>query len=386
MRQTTKLLQNKRIRIAVIYTHFPHYRSAVFRRMSLSKEFQYVFFFDPSGIERTIKNGEMDTNHHSIRTYSFGPFHIQPFAVFLALYEDFDGFIFLGNPYIVSTWLAAIVARFRQRPVFFWTHGWLRHENGLKRFLRNTFYRLAEGLLVYGSRSRDIGAAQGYPAARIHVINNSLDYASQKAVRDRLLSDGDTTVCDLIGSIEKPYFLVVSRLISDIHIDLAVQALAGLPRVAALVVVGEGPERARLETLSQGLEVDTRFLGALYDEVHLARLFMGATAVVSPGKVGLLAMHALAYGAPVITHDDPDWQMPEVEAITPGTTGAFFRRGDVSDLTAKMAFFLLEPQSEEAKAACRRAGIMRIEESYTPEAQLELITAALETRFGNTQR
>ena len=41
---------------------------------------------------------------------------------------------------------------------------------------------------------------------------------------------------------------------------------------------------------------------------------------VSPDKVGLTAIHSMAYGRPVITHDNMDRQGPEVEAVIPGRT------------------------------------------------------------------
>ncbi|ALI53965.1 hypothetical protein IMCC12053_15 [Celeribacter marinus] len=88
-------------------------------------------------------------------------------------------------------------------------------------------------------------------------------------------------------------------------------------------------------------------------------------------------MHALAYGATVITHDDLDRQMPEVEAIEPGVTGAFFRYGDKDDLARKMTLSL--GCTEEDRLRCRAAGIARLEESYTPEAQVAYITAALDS-------
>ena len=36
---------------------------------------------------------------------------------------------------------------------------------------------------------------------------------------------------------------------------------------------------------------------------------------VSPGNVGLTAIHSLTYGTPVLTHDNFNFQMPEAEAI-----------------------------------------------------------------------
>ncbi len=74
------------------------------------------------------------------------------------------------------------------------------------------------------------------------------------------------------------------------------------------------------------------FYGPCYDETVLAELIASANATVAPGMVGLTAMHSLAYGTPVITHDSPMHQSPEWEVITPGRNGGFFENGNVADL------------------------------------------------------
>ena len=369
--------------IAIVYSHFPHYRQAVFQELANSPHYRFSFFYDPRGVSDSIRSGELGAGHFGIKTIKFGVLLIQPRSCHLALLRQFDGFIFLGNPYILSTWLAAVLARLRGRPVFFWSHGWLRRETGLKAWLRRNFYRIADGLLVYGNRAREIGVSEGFSPERIHVINNSLDYTVQKQAREFALTAAANYALPNADLPRKPFFLAVTRLVPSVELDKAIEAMAKLPHDAALVVVGAGPERTALEARVRELGVDVRFLGAIYDELRLANLFLRARAVVSPGKVGLLAMHALAYGTPVITHDDPDRQMPEVEAIEPGVTGAFFKRGDVSDLARHMGMFLDRPTEGWEYEAGRVAAISKIEIGYTPQAQVALITAALDTKLGS---
>jgi glycosyltransferase involved in cell wall biosynthesis len=368
-------------KIAVIYTHFPHYRSAVFDSLSMSKDYDFTFFYDPGGINATIAGGVSRQAHHTLKVRRVGPFFWQAGSIGLAGKSAFDGFIFLGNPLILSTWIAVVLARLRGKKTFLWTHGWLRRETGAKRTVRRAFYRLADGLMVYGTRARQIGISDGFAADRIHVVFNSLDYAAQKRARDNALAALHLKEAAGKDLPEIPFFLSVSRLVRGVGLDLAIEALAALPGDVALVLVGDGPERGRLEEQARALAVDVRFFGAVYDEERLAALFVSTRAVVSPGKVGLLAMHALAYGAPVITHDDLDWQMPEVEAIEPGVTGAFFRRGDVTDLAQAMTRFLEIPAEGSQREACRTAAIARIESEFTPEAQVARITAALDVGF-----
>jgi len=357
--------------VAVVYTHFPHYRAPVFHALAQTPEFDYSFFYDPVGIAPSIKNGDLVADHVPMRVISFGPVLVQPGAISLAARGDFDVFIFLGNPFIVTTWLAAIIARLRRRPVLFWTHGWLRRETGIKAAVRKTFYRLANGLLVYGERAKEIGAASGYPRDKIYVVYNSLDYESQKTVRREVMARQS------VRQTYPPRFLTVARLVEGLDLELAFEALQILRDEMAysveLVVVGDGPLREALEDRIAQLDLPVRMLGAVYEEARLAELFLDSVAVVSPGKVGLLAMHALGYGIPVITHDDFDWQMPEVEAIENGVTGAFFRRGDAGDLAKKMR----QCAQYDVRADAGEAAIVRIEADYTPARQVERIGAAI---------
>jgi hypothetical protein len=93
---------------------------------------------------------------------------------------------------------------------------------------------------------------------------------------------------------------------------------------------------------------------------------------VSPGKVGLTAMHSMAYGTPVISHNTFDHQMPEVEAIVPGVTGDYFAEGSSEDLARVIAkWFDTHPTKPE------RECIDRIEAEFTPAFQRQVIEGAL---------
>ncbi len=66
------------------------------------------------------------------------------------------------------------VGKLRGRTVILWGHGWKRPESGWKRRTRLAFYRLVDGLLVYGERAEELGVEYGVPSRKIHVVFNSL--------------------------------------------------------------------------------------------------------------------------------------------------------------------------------------------------------------------
>ncbi|HKP47269.1 MAG TPA: glycosyltransferase, partial [Pyrinomonadaceae bacterium] len=92
------------------------------------------------------------------------------------------------------------------------------------------------------------------------------------------------------------YFLVLSRLVPYKRIDLAIEACTKLNR--KLIVVGDGPDRARLEKLA-GPSVT--FLGRQPDEA-VVRLASRCRALLFPGEedFGMTPLEVNAAGRPVI--------------------------------------------------------------------------------------
>lgn len=112
------------------------------------------------------------------------------------------------------------------------------------------------------------------------------------------------------------YYVTVSRLVAHKRIDLIVQAFnrLGLP----LLVVGDGPERPRLE---RGARPNVRFLGFQSDE-NVACLLSRARAYLSAGieDFGIAVVEAQAAGCPVIAYRSGG----VLETVVEGRTGVFF--------------------------------------------------------------
>ena len=57
--KTSNPLHSKQPEVAVVYTHFPHYRESVFCKLKNSSSYDFQFFYDFQGVDNTIK---MQTN------------------------------------------------------------------------------------------------------------------------------------------------------------------------------------------------------------------------------------------------------------------------------------------------------------------------------------
>jgi glycosyltransferase involved in cell wall biosynthesis len=373
----------RRPRAALVYHFFAHYRGAVLTELSTKGRCRWTFFGDLADYDQAskIKTWERPPGidfrqarcHRLYRAIMW-----QRSLIGAALGGEFDALVMLGNAAWPATWIAAAVARLRGKRVLFWTHGWITPPRGAKGAFRNAFYRLANGLLLYGHLAKQYGIEAGLSPDRLHVIYNSLDYDAQRAARARVtLADELAIRRELFGRDDVAIAMCSTRLIAVRRLDLLVEATAllragGLPVV--LLLVGDGPERASLERIAAERGVPTKFTGACYDEDTLARYTMASNVTVAPGKVGLTAMQSLAFGTPVITHDDAADQMPEWEAIVPGKNGSLFRKNDIAALADAMRPWLQRPGVDVAtRGACHEA----TDRFYNPTNQRRAIERAV---------
>lgn len=367
-------------RVAVIYDGFPHYRKGVIEELAASDRYEYFFFGDRTYREPSIEAYEFAPGIKVIRTRSFslGPLHVQRRVLGGILRNNISHCIFLGNPWFVSYWLLAPALRLLGKKVYFWCHGWVgTREPAAKTWLKHVYFRMADALLLYGERAKRLGISHGFRPDRIHVIGNSLDYRTHKRIFDGLRA---TSATEIRRELELPddrkIIVCTARVTRACRFDLLIHAASRLRQLqheVFVVLVGDGPERQSLSTLATSRGVAHRFLPACYDETRLARLYRAADLTVSPGKVGLTAIHSMAYGTPVITHDNPDHQMPEHEAIVPGVTGDFFTENSSDDLARTIAQWF-DTHPEKPEQAC----IERVEASFTPMFQRSVIEEALQ--------
>ena len=370
----------RKMRAAVIYHVWPHYRAAVVAAMDGSALVEYDFF----GSGETYQGiKHMDPGH--FRRFVRAPFRYfnrlmwQPKAVGVALSGDYDALIYLADLNFVSTWIAAAIARLRRRPVLFWAHGWLKPESGAKRRVRNLYFGLADRMLLYAERGKRLGAAAGYPAGKITVVYNSLDVDRADAIVARIEDGSLATVKPqtLFADPGRPLAICTARITPLCRFDLLFEAAAILQRRGTplnVLLVGDGPERSALEAMAAELNLPVCFYGACYDEDVTGQLLYHADLTVSPGKIGLTAMHTLMYGTPAITHDDLDEQMPEVEALNDGVTGALFRRNDADSLADTIGNWLAAGRDRATvRAACRAA----VHDRWNPHVQAKIIEQAV---------
>ena len=115
---------------------------------------------------------------------------------------------------------------------------------------------------------------------------------------------------------QKDYFLIVAQLARHKNIDLAVEAFNKLE--LPLVIIGEGPEKKRLQKIAKP---NIQFLGFLPDQI-VAGYLQNARAFIFPGEddLGIAPVQAMRAGKPVLALRAGG----ATETVLEGVAGEFF--------------------------------------------------------------
>jgi glycosyltransferase involved in cell wall biosynthesis len=174
-----------------------------------------------------------------------------------------------------------------------------------KAYARRKMLRAAEqatGLLAVSKALAGDMADQGFPGAKITVHYTGLD-RTRFCPLDRGQSRERISALGVVAPAGAPLLVTVGALIPRKGQQYVLRALARLPE-AHLALVGEGPDRAMLESFARetGMASRVHFLGSL-DHEALPALLSAADAMVLPSASEGLAnawVEALACGCPLV--------------------------------------------------------------------------------------
>ncbi len=183
-------------------------------------------------------------------------------------------------------------------------------------------------------------------------------------------------------SADETLFIFAGRLVGLKGVAVAVRALAEEPLRevgARLLVVGDGPERVRLEQLASDLSVRARviFHGAL-PHAELPALYAAADVGVFPSvgaeAFGIAIAEVMSCGKPVVASHIGG--IPEVVG-NEGSCGLLFAPGDAGALAQAMRRLALDPVRRTAMGMAARR---RIEGEFTWAAAARRLCEGLRLR------
>lgn len=231
--------------------------------------------------------------------------------------------------------------------------GWPDGVGRLNRLLTpitDAFIGVAE---AHGQFLRDF---ERFPADKVHVIRNGVDcqrfapnVEARQAVRREL---GVAEETPLVG--------IVAALRPEKYHQLLLEVAASLrPRMESVqwLIVGDGPERDQLESMSSrlGLTDRVRFLGTRSDtERILAALDLFALCSLNEASP-VSILEALACGVPVVATDVGSVK----ESIVDGQTGRLVPSGDRAAMTEAIAGLLQDSLARSRMGSVGREHVKR---------------------------
>lgn len=359
-------------KLCIIQMTAPRYREAVF--CAIDKEYDCDWYFGETKTDiKEMDLSLLKTTHYFKRWGNTSRVYWKRGVIRLLFKKEYNTFLTLSESRCISDYVFFALSRLLKKKVYVWTHGWYGKENKIEASLKKWMFRMVDGIFVYSNYARDLMIKEGLPADKIFTIHNSLHYDQQKALRETIVP---SNIYREHFRNEDPTIIFIGRLTRVKKLDMVIDALAYLKAKGEninLVFVGDGVEKQNLESKVNAMGIDQNiwFFGACYDEKQNAELLYNADLCVSPGNVGLTAMHALVFGCPVITHNCFKWQMPEFEAIKANVTGDFFEMNSVNALAETISkwFTVHACNREEVRNAC----YLEIDNQWNPYFQMDVI-------------
>ena len=372
--------------IGLLLNIAPLYRQSLFKLLESNFACRWIFGENNTDIPECNTSHFADVNTLQLRKGPKNTYWLKGALKLLFGKATPRQIIMTGEIKFLTTWMVLLRNKFTPRKhrkkVILWTHGWYGNESRLQNMVMKLYCSLADRIMFYGNHGRELAIGHGVPATKTLVIHNSLNHDLFVRLRKEFESVSPQK-SELLGNRfanpHLPLLCYIGRLSMHKDVDLLLKAQALLCRSGSpvnVLVIGDGPAMPMLKEYveSQGLGANVWFYSACYDDVESAPLIYTSDSCVSPGHIGLTAIHALEMGTPVVTHNDFSKHAPEVEAVIPGITGQLFRRGDVESIAAVLQEIIKVNKTDrmQVREACySEAG------QWTPAYQLSIIEKAL---------
>ncbi len=241
---------------------FPSYRAQFFDLLAQACEGGMSLFAGmPRPAESIVSTAQLQFTHYqsakNIHLFG-GAFYLCYQLGIVNWLEEWnpDALIVEANPRYLSTPSAVKWMRARGRKVIGWGLGSapltptpLPLGEGQRVRARLRFINQFDAMLTYSQRGAEQYAELGFPREKIFVAHNSVSPAPDQ-IPGRLWTVDHTTI------------IFVGRLQVRKRVDYLLRACAEIESIPRLIIAGDGPERASLESLAKDVYPSTEFIGA----------------------------------------------------------------------------------------------------------------------------
>lgn len=348
------------MKVTIVQRVLPHYRSSFAEQLheqlaTRGIELELVYGQElPGTVPSTTPLPKPWAHRIENRYLTFGATELvwQPG---LAQLRDSDLIIVeQSNRLLLNYWLQ--LRRLISRPLLgFWGHGrnmQSRSPHGLRERLKGSLARHVDWWFAYTEMSRDTVLRSGFPDECVTVVNNAVDDEELRRGMQACSGVEPSEMARTLGCSSSNVALFCGGLNREKRIDFV---LSAAERVRALVpdfellIVGDGPERSRIEAASRRLPW-IHYAGAQMGETR-ARYFHAAKLLLMPGAIGLVVVDSFIGRCPLFTTELP-YHGPEIAYLRAGYNGCM-TADDLESYAQAVARHLQQPHVLDGlKAGC----------------------------------
>ena len=276
------------------------------------------------------------------------------------------------EPYNLATFQATRLAQARKIPtvVFSWQNLYRRYPPPFSSMERYVLKHI-DALIVGNREASEVWRRKGYYGMTYLIPQFGVDPAIYYR-RTRPVRQGRRSVFKYrdVSPSSQPALVIgyVGRLVEEKGIEMLLQAVSLLKGPWTMQILGDGPDRARLEMVAQWLGIRGRVtFDHWMPSTHLPNYFSGLDVLVLPSRTrvnwkeqfGRVLIEAMA--CDVITVGARSGAIPEVI----GEAGLTFAEGDVGDLKTQLQTLIDDISLREE---LRQKGRQRVIDHYTQAA------------------
>jgi glycosyltransferase involved in cell wall biosynthesis len=204
------------------------------------------------------------------------------------------------------------------------------------------FYSYVDAFCYIGKEAQEHLMRRGIPHERMFFSPYAVDTTHFEEQNNKLTRAG---VRAALGIADDQFVILFSgKLIPRKAPRNLVQALSHLPDTSriTLILLGDGPERAELETAGRSILGDRLQITGFVNQSQIGKYYAAADLFVLPSQFetwGLVVNEAMQFGLPVIVSDRVGCRH---DVVLEGITGFSFEVGNSAQLAERLQLFLAD--------------------------------------------
>jgi len=348
-------MEVKPLRVALVQGIFPHYREAIFSK--LSQEYEFKIFH--SSLDNGIPQKELNFSQ-KVSTFTFLGFKYLRLTLPLANFKP-DVIIHEFSLSLVNLYISYLYSKLAGCKFVVWGHGYDRRKAfdpdlNLADKIRSFFIENSDAVLLYSDDVQEQFQRMFFQK-NIFVARNSIQTKEKEDLYGALLKKGRAEVradlnfgfCVNIGFVARLTPIKKVLMLCDL-----VDEFKLLGRDVVVRIVGDGEDYYALTQAIRERNQEDNFVlyGALYDERKVSEVIHASDFLVIPAWLGLTVNHSFCYSTPVATLIN-EKHPPEIEfakdgvnSILAGTMAELGQR-IVSVLGDEDAYFIMRENSRD---------------------------------------